>query len=192
MEIFNYNLKDEVDTSFFMFDVLQKIEGDKKVIIACIGTDKNIGDSYGPLVGTLLNDVELDNIIVYGTLKDPIHALNVDKINEEISIKHKDDFIIAIDACLSKKEQIYNIKYRTSPVYPGKGMDKKLKPVGQASIVCCMGSSIFSDEFFMHSSNRLYDVYEMAKYTVSVIKDLDNKINEEKEYVKDEVSADIF
>lgn len=56
-------------------------------IIVCIGTDKCVGDCLGPLVGTFLEEHNFP-LPVYGTLKDPIHALNLDKKLEEINKLH--------------------------------------------------------------------------------------------------------
>ena len=47
----------------------------KDTVIVCIGTDKCIGDCLGPLVGTLLKD-NLLPLPVYGTISNPVHALN--------------------------------------------------------------------------------------------------------------------
>ena len=54
----------------------------REVIILCIGSDRSTGDSLGPLVGHELNKYHLNNITVYGTLEDPVHAANLsDKLS---------------------------------------------------------------------------------------------------------------
>ncbi|WP_152912154.1 spore protease YyaC [Caloranaerobacter sp. TR13] len=104
------------------------------LVIVCIGTDKCIGDCLGPLVGTLLEKSNFPYPI-YGTLYNPVHAVNLkDKINY-ISKKHPYSFIIAIDACLSNDESIGTIQLRKGPIYPGKGVGKELPPVGDISII---------------------------------------------------------
>ena len=55
--------------------------------IVCIGTDKCIGDCLGPLVGTILEE-NLFPLPIYGTISNPIHALNIDKRLEEINKLH--------------------------------------------------------------------------------------------------------
>ena len=59
-----------------------------QTIIVCIGTDKCIGDCLGPLVGTLLKENSFP-IPIYGTLADPIHALNLEKSIYEIKRIYK-------------------------------------------------------------------------------------------------------
>ena len=59
-----------------------------QTIIVCIGTDKCIGDCLGPLVGTLLKENSFP-IPIYGTLANPIHALNLEKSIYEIKIIYR-------------------------------------------------------------------------------------------------------
>ena len=77
-------------------------------IIVCIGTDKCVGDCLGPLVGTFLEEHNFP-LPVYGTLKDPIHALNLDKKLEEINKLHPNACIIGIDACIPLARFIHAI-----------------------------------------------------------------------------------
>ena len=48
----------------------------KDSIIVCIGTDRCIGDSLGPIVGSMLKHKNFP-LNVYGTVDYPIHALNI-------------------------------------------------------------------------------------------------------------------
>lgn len=104
---------------------------DDNTAIVCIGTDKCIVDSLGPLVGTLLKEKGVP-IDVYGTLNDPVHALNVAGIGSTISKKYST--VIAIDACLSNKRDIGTIECREGHINPGKGIGKDLPNIGDFSI----------------------------------------------------------
>ena len=130
-------------------------------IIVCIGTDKCVGDCLGPLVGTLLEE-SFFPLPVYGTLKSPIHALNIDKRLDEIKKKHPTSPIIGIDACLGDAHSVGEIHTRDYPIHPGKGVGKSLPDVGIASIIGIIDSSENS-EFFTSRSIRLHLVFEMAK-----------------------------
>lgn len=130
-------------------------------IIVCIGTDKCVGDCLGPLVGTFLEEHNFP-LPVYGTLKDPIHALNLDKKLEEINKLHPNACIIGIDACLGDTNSIGEIHTRDYPIHPGKGVGKLLPDVGVASIIGIIDSSDAA-EFFTSRSIRLHLVFEMAK-----------------------------
>ena len=130
-------------------------------IIVCIGTDKCVGDCLGPLVGTFLEEHNFP-LPVYGTLKDPIHALNLDKKLEEINKLHPNACIIGIDACLGDTNSIGEIHVRDFPIHPGKGVGKMLPDVGDVSIIGIIDSSDNS-EFFTSRSIRLNLIFEMAK-----------------------------
>ncbi|WP_300385584.1 spore protease YyaC [Clostridium sp.] len=133
----------------------------KNPIIVCIGTDKCIGDCLGPLVGTFLKEKNF-NLPVYGTIKHPIHALNLKDKLEEIQITHPRSYVIGIDACLGDLESIGEIHIRDYPIRPGKGVGKMLPSVGDLSIVGIVDSSKNSD-IFTNSNIRLNFIFEMAQ-----------------------------
>ena len=76
-----------------------------RVIILCIGTDANIADSLGPLVGTMLVEAGCP-LPVYGTLDQPIHARNLRNRIEMIQKEHPGFLELAIDASAGKSEEI--------------------------------------------------------------------------------------
>lgn len=130
-------------------------------VIVCIGTDKCIGDCLGPLVGTILKE-NFFPLPVYGTLKTPIHALNIDKELNSIAEIHPSAHIIGVDACLGSDDDIGEIRIRNYAIHPGKGVGKDLPEVGVASIVGIVDSSDNSEFFFSHSI-RLSFIMDMAK-----------------------------
>lgn len=133
----------------------------ENTVIVCIGTDKFIGDCLGPLVGTFLKESNFP-LPVYGTIDDPIHALNINNKINEINSLHKDAYIIGIDACLGNKNSIGEIHIRDFPISPGKGVGKSLPSVGDISVVGIVDSNENSD-FFSSRSIRLSLIFEIAK-----------------------------
>lgn len=103
----------------------------KRVLFACIGTDRATGDCLGPLVGTNLKRLGYK---VLGTLDDPLHAQNLIQKLNRVSI-YKPDIVVAIDACLGKLEEIGNISLSNSPLEPGAALHKDLPAVGDISIM---------------------------------------------------------
>lgn len=132
-----------------------------ETIIVCIGTDRCIGDCLGPLVGTLLKSKNFP-LHVYGTISDPIHALNIDRKLNEIKLLHPHNNIIGIDACLGDSDSIGEIQARDYPVHPGKGVGKSLPNVGETSIIGIVDSND-NDEIFNSNNIRLNLVLSMAK-----------------------------
>ena len=82
-----------------------------KLIFLCIGTDRVIGDSFGPLVGYKLKYLFKDeeNIKVIGDLNNIICMHNISKIMTYINNTYPDSFLIAIDAALSNRNNIGKI-----------------------------------------------------------------------------------
>jgi putative sporulation protein YyaC len=134
----------------------------RPIVIVCIGTDRSTGDSLGPLVGTLLEEKNPNSFYVYGTLEDPIHAVNLAEKLKEIKEKHFHPFIIGIDACLGRFKSVGFIQLGEGPVKPGAGVNKDLPEVGDMHITGIVNVSGFM-EFFVLQNTRLSLVLKMAK-----------------------------
>lgn len=134
--------------------------------IVCIGTDKCIIDSLGPLVGTLISKQNL-GIDIYGTLNNPVHALNIGDYLKTIELKNYRN-ILAIDACLSNKKNQGIIEVREGSIEPGKGIGKALPKIGDFSIVGIVDSSD-RDFHDLVQDTRLSFIYEMAEIISSGI-----------------------
>lgn len=130
-------------------------------VIACIGTDRSTGDSLGPLTGSLLRMRHLQNLHVYGTLHEPLHALNLAEYVSEINEVHKNPFIIAIDAALGSVSSIGTIHCGNGPLQPGSALNKDLPEIGHAHI--CATVNVNSNlNYLVLQNTRLSVVYDMA------------------------------
>lgn len=114
---------------------LLKIFSDKALknrtkIILCIGSDRSTGDCLGPLVGYKLSQNIYDNVVIIGTLKEPVHAINLVETLEHIQETYDNPYIIAIDASLGRKDHVGFITLGSGPLYPGLGVNKNLPGVG--------------------------------------------------------------
>ncbi|WP_059171620.1 spore protease YyaC [Bacillus sp. FJAT-27445] len=134
----------------------------RPIVVVCIGTDRSTGDSLGPLVGSFLEERRLPSFHIYGTLDDPIHAVNLEEKMKEIAEKHFQPFIIAIDACLGRFKSVGVIQVCDGPVKPGAGVNKELPEVGDMHITGIVNVSGFM-EFFVLQNTRLSLVVKMAK-----------------------------
>lgn len=140
---------------------------DDSTMIICIGTDRCIGDSLGPLVGTLLKERNC-RFPVFGTLDNPIHAVNLKKHMTYINEHYPSYKQLAVDACLGKVELIGNIHVKQGPIFPGKGVGKKLPSVGHSSIIGIVDKYHNDDCFSIHTV-RLSLVRNMAMTIVDAI-----------------------
>lgn len=162
------NLRSQLQT-----EVFRNLE--KDLVIICVGTDRSTGDSLAPLVGQLLAEEDIMHFKTYGTLDDPIHAVNLEEKLKSINKIHKDAFIIGIDACLGRRQSIGKIKINKSPLKPGAGVEKDLPEVGDCSILGIVNVSGFM-EFMVLQNTRLSLVMRMAKEIVGIVKLLDDDV----------------
>lgn len=144
--------------------------------IICIGTDRSTGDALGPLVGSKLEQMNIQNFHVFGTLDEPIHALNLEDNIQNIQTSIPDSFIIAIDACLGKSQSIGSITVGEGPSKPGAAMNKKLPAVGELHIHGIVNLNGFM-EFFVLQNTRLSLVMKMADVIAQSIKETDQKLS---------------
>lgn len=136
-------------------------------IILCIGTDRCIGDALGPITGSILKKSN-PSITVYGTIENPIHALNISSSIDEIKKTHPDSFIVAVDASLGSIDEIGNIIIRKGPLYPGKGVGKKLPAVGDLSIIGIVADVSCDIASTIHNI-RLHFIISMAEVIANII-----------------------
>lgn len=135
---------------------------DRPIVVVCIGTDRSTGDALGPLTGSFLQENGLNLFHVFGTLDEPVHAMNLKNILNYIEKNYSNPFIIGIDACLGRITSIGEIKVNAGPVKPGAGVHKKLPEVGHASITGIVNIAGHM-EFVVLQNTRLSLVMKMAK-----------------------------
>lgn len=134
----------------------------KDLIFLCIGSDRITGDCLGPLIGHHLNRVARHPYTVYGTLADPVHALNLSEILQDIQYAHPQGLIIAIDASLGASSHQGYICVGRGSILPGAGVCKDLPAVGHLYITGIVNQTGISPHLLL-SNTRLSDVMEMAE-----------------------------
>ncbi len=153
------------------------------IAIVCIGTDRSTGDSLGPLVGTMLKEKNMSHFHVYGTLEEPIHAMNLEEKIMAIRSIHENVFMIAIDACLGRLKNVGAITIAEGPVRPGAGVNKQLPPVGDLHITGIVNVSGFM-EFFVLQNTRLHLVMNMAKTIANGIYEADRYLKRKAVFIE--------
>ncbi len=136
-------------------------------VVLCIGSDRSTGDSLGPLVGSLLSRVHLPRTIVWGTLADPVHALNLNTFRSKLE-KITTPLVIAVDASLGKVGNIGNIEVGAGPLYPGAGVNKSLPPVGDIHLSGIVNLGGFMEQMVLQST-RLHHVIEISEVIARAI-----------------------
>lgn len=131
------------------------------IILLCIGTDRSTGDALGPLVGSRLRQDPSFPFPIYGTLDEPVHALNLSQTLTTIHHHHPNPFIIAVDACLGQYDHVGRITLGYGPLKPGAAVQKNLPEVGHMHLTGIVNVGGFM-EFFVLQNTRLSLVMKMA------------------------------
>ena len=168
------NLAPENNTETYSFNALYDFTSDsignaliacnkknKNPVIVCVGSDLVLGDSLGPLVGTMLIKRKVC-AFVYGTLNAPLTAKEVVCAKTQISLLHPNSFTVAIDAAVGNREDIGLIKVTDRGLKPGLGVDKNLGTLGDCSVIGIVaGKSLQNYNLF--NLTRLNLIYKMAE-----------------------------
>ncbi|MFG6146779.1 spore protease YyaC [Halobacillus sp. B23F22_1] len=133
----------------------------RNIVVVCIGTDRSTGDALGPLVGSMLRDQSMQSFHIYGTLEEPVHALNLNDTLKAIHRLHPKPTILAIDACLGKKASIGSIVFGKGSLTPGAALNKDLPAVGDYHISGLVNVGGFM-EYVVLQNTRLHLVMNMS------------------------------
>lgn len=143
-------------------ELLSIMQPNQPIVIVCVGTDRSTGDALGPLVGTNLSKRIHSKFTLYGTLEEPVHAMNLAEVLNSIQNSFTNPFVIAVDACLGQLSSVGCIQMGTGPVKPGAGVNKDLPPVGDIHITGIVNVGGFM-EYFVLQNTRLSLVMRMSE-----------------------------
>lgn len=132
-------------------------------VVVCIGSDLAIGDSLGPIVGSMLRyKTQGLGAFVYGTLKTPVTAKEIKLLRAFLRSTHKGRTVIAIDAAVGESGDVGLIKVNPNPLYPGAGANKKLGSIGDLSVLGIVAEKSIGN-YGLFNTTRLNLVYSMAE-----------------------------
>lgn len=132
-----------------------------EIVFLCIGTDRITGDCLGPYIGQKLSHLKYPKVFVYGTLDNPVHALNLGDTVSSINQHHPDALVIAIDASLGQKKHLGYVTIGNGALYPGAGVQKELPPVGDIHITGIVNIAGILEQFTLQTT-RLSTVIALA------------------------------
>lgn len=132
-------------------------------VVLCIGSDLAIGDSLGPIVGSMLQyKTQGLGAFIYGTLKAPVTAKEIRYVRSFLKATHKNRAVIAVDAAVGNEGDIGLVKISDTPLQPGAGANKKLGAVGQISIMGVVAEKSLGN-YGLFNTTRLNLVYTMSE-----------------------------
>ena len=135
----------------------------KPPVVVCIGSDLAIGDSLGPITGSLIkHKTQGLGVFVYGTLAAPITAKEVKFLRAFLRETHADAPIVAVDAAVGSAGDIGLIRICDTPLYPGAGANKKLGAIGDISILGIVAEKSVAN-YGLLNTTRLNLVYTASQ-----------------------------
>lgn len=157
----------------------------EQLLFFCIGTDRSSGDSFGPVVGSLLQLEGYPH--VRGTLQQPCDA---NTLLYQLGHIPPGKTVIAIDACLGlDAASVGKFQVSQGPIKPGQSIGRGLPDVGDYSI----GGIVNIHEgqaYRVLQSTSLFRVLQMAQQLVTAIKQSFSLGSERKMAAKDASSAE--
>lgn len=132
-------------------------------VIVCVGSDLVIGDSLGPMVGSMLAyKTQGLGVFVYGTLAAPVTAKEVKQMKAFLKRTHPHRPVIAVDAAVGAQGDVGLIKICDDPLYPGAGTGKQLGCFGDVSVIGVVAEKSIGN-YALLNATRLRLVYKMSQ-----------------------------
>ncbi|MGI5880739.1 MAG: spore protease YyaC [Syntrophomonadaceae bacterium] len=141
---------------------------ESRPVIICIGSDTHILDCFGPLVGTMLTEIN-PLIPVMGTLHRPLNAKNLVPGMKQIKSLYPGSMELAIDAAVGDEDELGVIKLQRGALIPGKALAKNLPPIGHVSLTGIVRTRFEHSPHKNIHSGSLAPVYSMARVTSQAI-----------------------
>lgn len=139
------------------------IDEEKPPVIVCIGSDLAIGDSLGPVTGSMLKfKTQGLGVFIYGTLAAPVTAKEINYMRTFLKEAHPNSRVIAVDAAVGSEGDIGLIKINDAPLMPGAGANKQLGAIGDLSIMGVVAEKSLAN-YGLLNSTRLNLVYTMSE-----------------------------
>ncbi len=140
-----------------------------ELVFLCIGTDRTTGDCLGPYIGHQLKAYATDRIFVYGTLNQPVHALNLEAVSSGIRRRHPDALVIAIDASLGQKKHLGYVTIGNGSLHPGAAVRKELPPVGDIHITGIVNTAGALEHLTLQTTRLSTVVFLAEKITQGIL-----------------------
>lgn len=137
----------------------------KPKVFMCIGSPKHVWDSYGPMIGSMIQK-EFESVICFGTMDKPIISTNVEDVESFIRKTYPNHTLIAIDASVTSNVEKSNMIWiREGGFRPGAALKKDIRPIGDY----CMLYGILSSEVQDKDNTRPFNA---ALETMLIIRKL--------------------
>ncbi len=141
-------------------------------VVVCIGSDLAVGDSLGPITGSMLKyKTQGLHTFIYGTLSSPVTAKEIKYLRTFLKETHRGSQIIAVDAAVGAEGDVGLLKLSSAPLYPGAGANKRLGAIGDVSVLGIVAEKSVAN-YGLLNTTRLNLVYTMSEIVSEAIANL--------------------
>ena len=155
MESFELNC---VDLKNFAYNIYKKLQSKARPVFLCVGSDKFVCDSLGPIVAEMLTKKYNIDSYVYGGLDYNINANNLSQAINYIETEHPTSQIILVDATLD--DNVGRVLL-THGSYAGLGKVLPIKKIGNFSILGVVNKKT---KTFDLNTTKLKVVVDLSKF----------------------------
>ena len=153
-------------------------EAYSNLIFLCIGTNKVVGDSIGPIVGNSLKCMENDFVQIYGTIENTLNFRNAKEIIERLQVDSMNPFFVTIDAALSSRKRVGEIILNKGYIKIGKALEKSICFYSNINIKCIVGRNMerVAENILELKRANQNEIYKMSKIVSSGIENVLKKV----------------
>ena len=123
---------------------LENMENES-IIFLCLGTNRVIGDAFGPVVGSALKKVGFKNnkIKIIGDLENVVTYNNINNKIKFINVNYRNSMVIVLDSALSNQSDVGRVFIQNRGLKYAESLRKKNNTVGNISIKAVVGEDSF-------------------------------------------------
>ena len=157
-------LKNTVEYKRFVWELNNFIDINKSIIFVCIGTSSIIGDSFGPVVGSILkNTLKNNSAKVIGDLQNCVTYTDIHRKMNNIKKQYSNSLIIVVDSALASKANIGKVFVQNRGLKYAESLKKSNDIIGNISIKAVVGEN---------SNNNLRNFYNLRDVSLQRIKNV--------------------
>lgn len=166
-------LKNNVEYKRFVWElnnIINLNRQNKNIVFLCIGTTTLVGDSFGPIVGTLLKKSfnRKNNIKIIGDTNDSMTYQKIEDNIKDIKEKYSNSLIIVLDSALSSKGDIGKIFIQNRGLKYGESLKKQNDFIGNISIKAVVGEN---------TNNNIKNFKTLKEVSVEQIQSMSNIVS---------------
>ena len=171
-------LNNMVEYKRFVWQLNNCIDLNKNIVFVCIGTSTVVGDSFGPIVGSVLkHKLCNDRVKVIGDLQSCITYTNIQKKMNEINNIYSNSLIIVLDSALANKPNIGKIFVQNRGLKYAESLMKQNSTIGNISIKAVVGEYSYNNykNFYCLKNVSIQRIQQVSTIVANGIIEVMNK-----------------